>query len=560
MYQALYRKYRPSNFNEVAGQKLIVKTLINSILNNKLSHAYLFSGPRGTGKTSIAKILAKTINCKNLDGYIPCNNCNSCECANNKENIDIIEIDAASNNGVDEIRELKNSVNLVPNHSKYKVYIIDEVHMLTISAFNALLKTLEEPPSFVIFILATTEIHKVPETILSRCQKFDFKKISDLEIVERLKYICEKENIKVEEEALKLIARYSNGGMRDAVNLLDQINSYSDNSIGPDEVKDVCGDINNEQMQAIIKLILNNELKTLLEKIKIYDSQGKNLVLLFENLIEYLKNLLIYMNASDYFENSSEIIIYKELASLITEKKIYEDIQILLEYLKNMKYENNKLILAQLAFIKVISNHKTVVERKIIDNKEIIKAEKVQADTKTINKKQPNNNTDRINNINLKVLEELKKIRINNALSKFNKKDLMDFKEKIDSINELLMDPEYSYLVSLIMDGSLKIKGDKYLVFVYDNEQLALYFNSELISIEQMFKKNMKYAYKVIAIDSLEWDRYKKEFNENMKLGNNKFVYQEEDEELIKNYIVKKEDEIKKNDIDNLFSEIVKYE
>ena len=198
MYQALYRKFRPSSLKEVYGQEVIVKTLLNAVVNNKLSHAYLFCGPRGTGKTSVAKIIGKMANCKNLTDGIPCNECVNCTQFNNGELVDLIEIDAASNNGVDEIRELKSKVNLVPNTGKYKVYIIDEVHMLTVGAFNALLKTLEEPPSHIIFILATTEPHKIPATILSRCQRYDFKKISFNAIVERLKFIINEENIKVE--------------------------------------------------------------------------------------------------------------------------------------------------------------------------------------------------------------------------------------------------------------------------------------------------------------------------------------------------------------------------
>ena len=218
-YLALYRKYRPVDFNNVYGQEEVVTVLKNAIVTGKISHAYLFCGPRGTGKTTIAKIVARLVNCDNLINGNPCGKCYNC--LNYLNSNDIVEIDAASNNGVDEIRELRDKVNLVPSNAKYKVYIIDEVHMLTMQAFNALLKTLEEPPSHVIFILATTEPHKIPLTISSRCQKFRFSKISDDKIVDRLKDICYCENISTDDDTLYEIARLSDGGMRDAINILD---------------------------------------------------------------------------------------------------------------------------------------------------------------------------------------------------------------------------------------------------------------------------------------------------------------------------------------------------
>ena len=234
-YQALYRKYRPQKFSDVVDQESIIKILTNSLKEGHISHAYLFSGPRGTGKTTIAKLVAKTVNCLNLnDDYSICGKCENClDILNNSS--DIIEIDAASNNGVDEIRELKSKINLVPSKLKYKVYIIDEVHMLSISAFNALLKTLEEPPSHVIFILATTEFYKVPETIVSRCQCLNFTRIKTSSIEKRLKEISEKENIKIEAEAIKAIADYSSGGMRDALGMLDKLASYNLETITLDD-------------------------------------------------------------------------------------------------------------------------------------------------------------------------------------------------------------------------------------------------------------------------------------------------------------------------------------
>ena len=234
-YQALYRKYRPSTLNDVIGQDIVIKILKNAVSNNKVGHAYLFSGPRGIGKTTIAKALAKTVNCTDLIDGVSCEKCDNCNSINSGFNPDIIEIDAASNNGVDEIREIKNKINLVPNQLKYKVYIIDEVHMLSIGAFNALLKTLEEPPEHIIFILATTDPQKVPATIVSRCQCFEFHRISNKNIVERLKYIVDNEKIEIDDNVLEMIAELSDGGLRDAVGMLDKLNAYSNSKISLDD-------------------------------------------------------------------------------------------------------------------------------------------------------------------------------------------------------------------------------------------------------------------------------------------------------------------------------------
>ena len=574
MYQALYRKYRPTTLEDVAGQKVIIQTLKNAIENNKISHAYLFSGPRGTGKTSIAKILAKTINCTNLNGYIPCDNCNSCNLTNDRKNIDIIEIDAASNNGVDEIRELKNNVNLVPNNSNYKVYIIDEVHMLTISAFNALLKTLEEPPKYVVFILATTELHKVPETILSRCQKFDFKRISVDDIKKRLNKICELEKIVITDDSLDYIANYSNGGMRDAISLLDQVVAYSkEDKIDVENVREVCGNISNEQMFDFVKSVFNNDLSNNLEMLNKFNESGKNILIFYENLVEYLKNLLIYMNASDYFSNTKEKESFKELSLLINEEEIFKIIDILLEYIKNMKYENNKKLLAELAIIKIFNRNKInmVSVPKIqeikekFEKKELSSKELPTKKTKKISQNKKEVMNENVNNVDINLLGKIKKLRVNNALALFKKKDLLEFINKIDEINELLMDPEYSYLVSLILDGKLKAKGNEFLIFVYDTEKLSLYFNSLIDKIEHMFVHKYGINYKIIALSLEEWNNYKLEFNSSLKMGKNKFQFIEEDNTLLKEYFDKlngnkNNNQNINNDIDNTFSEIVKYE
>ena len=304
IYQALYRKYRPKTFDEVCGQTIVVQTLKNAIKNNKLTHAYLFIGPRGTGKTSIAKIFAKTINCEEKKDGISCEKCNICTVSNNNENVDIIEMDAASNNGVDEIREIKNHVSLMPTFSKYKIYIIDEVHMLSMGAFNALLKTLEEPPKHVIFVLATTEPQKVPLTIISRCQCFEFKSISKKLMTEKIQEICKNENISIDEQAINEICNCSNGGLRDAIGLLDQLNSFKEDLITVEDVLLLNGRINKDQIVNLFEKISKNELNEIIILSDKFEEEGKDYNYICEDIINYLKTELINFQIN----NNSSII------------------------------------------------------------------------------------------------------------------------------------------------------------------------------------------------------------------------------------------------------------
>lgn len=569
MYQALYRKYRPARFDDIVGQDTIVQTLKNAIANNKLTHAYLFSGPRGTGKTSTAKILAKTINCQNLKGFEPCNKCDSCIQINNKQSTDIIEIDAASNNGVDEIRELKSKVNLVPSNSKYKVYIIDEVHMLSTGAFNALLKTLEEPPSHILFILATTEAHKIPATILSRCQRFDFKKISVNKIIENLKKIVVQENIDIEEEALKEIAILSQGGMRDSISLLDQVISYCPNNITCQDVHDINGTIGNEEMSNIIKLILNNNITNLLKKFDELDDKGKNLIKLIEELIYYLRNILVFKIAPDYFEKAEQQN-YLELSSDINQELLLSYIHQFSEAIYEMKNSDNEKITLELHLIKMLNltqnerknvekideTAKKTLEKLKIDEKEVKKSfsvETTQSQKNVENKEKIINSSNKIIEIEENKLEEIKKIRINNTLCIFNRKQLLEYKEKINTVSTCLIDENCSQWASLILDGELKAAGKGYMIFVYKDEPMEYLFNHNWQEIEAIIKKVYIEDIKVVATNIDKWNEIKQEFNSKSKI----YEWQEEPEyycELEKGMV-----ETKKNKIESMFEDIIEY-
>ena len=577
MYQALYRKYRPNTFDEVVGQKIVIQTLKNAIKNNKLSHAYLFAGPRGTGKTSIAKILAKTINCTNLKGTNPCNKCVNCTQYNNKQMIDIIEIDAASNNGVDEIRELKSKVNLVPNTGKYKIYIIDEVHMLTTGAFNALLKTLEEPPSHIVFVLATTEPQKIPATILSRCQRFDFKKIPDQLILDHLKQVTKKEKIKITDDAITEIARLADGGMRDALSMLDQVSSFTEDKITVSEVHEVNGTLEQSKIKKFVEYLLESDVANVLKIIDQYNHDGKNLAKLIEEIMLFLKNLLLYKQAPTYFkENNSNFEIYD---MSIDDNYIINCIEVFNESLNIMKKTINQKIILETTVIKLINMNnvsdtqnnnlekkseiskqgdlKTLINKNSNNKKELKKKENSKIeDNETLNIKKEIENVilESVNNEIKEKLKNIKKIRINNALSDFNKKKLIEFKEKLEDVRNLILDPEYNYEASMLLDGKLKAIGNDYLIFVYDTEHISDLFNEKILNIEKMLKNIYHKEYKVISTYLEEWNIIKKEFNNKEK----EFIFIEDNinlDEIFKN----NNEEEEKNDIEQLFDDIVEY-
>lgn len=357
MHKALYRVYRPKNFNDVIGQEHIVRTLKNQIENNNVGHAYLFCGTRGTGKTSTAKIFSRAVNCKNLQDSEPCNECENCRDILEDKTMDVVEIDAASNNSVDDIRELRENVKYSPAKSKYKVYIIDEVHMLSQGAFNALLKTLEEPPSYVIFILATTEPHKIPATILSRCQRFDFKRVTVKDISFRMRYICEKEGIEADEKALNLIARNSQGALRDALSILDQCISFEGNKITYNDVIELLGSVNIEQLFDLADSIIKENTKKSLQILNDFIIWGKDVRNLVNDLIDHFRNLMVCKISNDLDEIISlpeeTIDLLKQQAETIDTNNLIRILNILSETQDGMKISSNPRVLMEVTMMKI---------------------------------------------------------------------------------------------------------------------------------------------------------------------------------------------------------------
>lgn len=392
-YTALYRKFRPEEFGEVKGQDHISKTLQNQIKAERIGHAYLFCGTRGTGKTSVAKIFAKAVNCLHPVEGSPCGECEMCRAIKNGTSMNVIEIDAASNNGVDNIREIREEVAYRPTEGKYKVYIIDEVHMLSIGAFNALLKTLEEPPEYVIFILATTEVHKIPITILSRCQRYDFKRITIDTIAARLMDLMNKEQVEVEEKAIRYIAKAADGSMRDALSLLDQcIAFYLGQKLTYDHVLEVLGAVDTEVFSQLLRQILKRDVIGTLKILEELIMQGRELVQLTNDFTWYLRNLLLVKssdNMEDVLDVSTENLSQlKEEATMVEYDALLRDIRIFSELSNQLKYATLKRVLLEVTLIKLCkpemeSNQDSVLERIRVLEEKANQKEVVYVEAKT---------------------------------------------------------------------------------------------------------------------------------------------------------------------------------
>ncbi len=357
-YTALYRKFRPDEFGEVKGQNHIVTTLKNQLKAERIGHAYLFCGTRGTGKTTIAKIFAKAVNCENPVDGSPCNECATCKAIAAGNSMNVIEIDAASNNGVDNIREIRDEVQYSPAEGKYRVYIIDEVHMLSIGAFNALLKTLEEPPSYVIFILATTEAHKIPVTIMSRCQRYDFKRITVDTITDRLTDLVGRENIEVEDKALRYIAKTADGAMRDALSLLDQcISFYLGQKLTYENVLEVLGAVDTEVFSDMLRLIIAGDTMGCVNKLDDIIIMGRDLTQFITDFTWYLRNLMLVKSASDATDmldmSAERLEAIKQEADMVELETLMRYIRVMSELANQIRYATGKRVLVEVAFIKL---------------------------------------------------------------------------------------------------------------------------------------------------------------------------------------------------------------
>lgn len=512
-YQALYRKYRPSTLEDVIGQDVIIKILKNAIQLNKVCHAYMFSGPRGIGKTSIAKLLAKTVNCLNLDNGDACEKCENCISINQGFSSDIIEIDAASNNGVDEIREIKSKINLVPNQLKYKVYIIDEVHMLSIGAFNALLKTLEEPPEHVIFILATTDLHKVPNTIISRCQCFEFHRISNSDIVKRLKYICEKESIKVDSEVLERIAELSDGGLRDAVGMLDKLNAYSDSNISMDDFQKVNGIVSEQQKIYFLDCIYHEKVAEVIQFIdNIYDN-GKDLTIFIQDMLQLCKNKSIQF----YIENDDSY----NIEFLLSFSNIFNDL------LKNIKSTSDIKTILEINMLSFMNqNHKksenlvtTEITNTNDNDSQLKQQENNMIDSKIISREIISSSTALSDPERKQINQQI----INNCFARADKKEKNFFESNWSKLNDYALDSEYGAAACYISDGIVRAVGTGEVIISFDYDSMVNRGFSLLEKVQKLLEKIYNRHYDVALVTNDEWTAAKDEFIVNK---NNNISYQ----------------------------------
>lgn len=507
-YKVLYRKYRPKDFSEIVGQEHIKSILRNSIINDKIAHAYIFTGPRGTGKTSSAKIFAKTLNCLEHNDGLSCGEC--INCINFNTSPDIVEMDAASNNSVDDIRELIENVSVAPTNSKYKIYIIDEVHMLSTQAWNAFLKTLEEPPSNVIFILATTDIQKVPITVLSRCQRYDFQRIDKELIFNNLKRICDLECITYEDGALREISYLSDGCMRDALSILDQLSKVSD-EVNMDTVRLNYGTVTEEEIDNLYSSIVHNDIDSLVTNIQLIKSTGIDIKVLIDKLLDNFINKAVQIKKKNVSNN-----VFKQL------KRIIDSLNNLLSKLNN---NSNGYLLLEMDLISFISDDENQITNREVN--QIISREIIKVDTKIdVNDYIDENNGTQ----NYKICDEFINIRINNTLVNANKEFKNTFNKLWESFKEYVVSESLNEFRSLFVGTIPQIVSDKYVVFVSSSNNNKIIGNSKLYNFEILFNSKYNKDYKFIFISNKDWKDFMSTYDKNVK-----YEYKDESDYILDN-------------------------
>ncbi|HDA3086137.1 TPA: DNA polymerase III subunit gamma/tau [Staphylococcus aureus] len=528
-YQALYRMYRPQSFEGVVGQEHVTKTLRNAISKEKQSHAYIFSGPRGTGKTSIAKVFAKAINCLNSTDGEPCNECHICKGITQGTNSDVIEIDAASNNGVDEIRNIRDKVKYAPSESKYKVYIIDEVHMLTTGAFNALLKTLEEPPAHAIFILATTEPHKIPPTIISRAQRFDFKAISLDQIVERLKFVADAQQIECEDEALAFIAKASEGGMRDALSIMDQAIAFGDGTLTLQDALNVTGSVHDEALDHLFDDIVQGDVQASFKKYHQFITEGKEVNRLINDMIYFVRDTI--MNKTSEKDTEYRALMNLELDML------YQMIDLINDTLVSIRFSVNQNVHFEVLLVKlaeqikgqpqVIANVAEPAQIASSPNTDVLlqRMEQLEQELKTL--KAQGVSVAPVQKSSKKPARGIQKSKnafsmqqIAKVLDKANKADIKLLKDHWQEVIDHAKNNDKKSLVSLLQNSEPVAASEDHVLVKFEEEihcEIVNKDDEKRSSIESVVCNIVNKNVKVVGVPSDQWQRVRTEYLQNRK-------------------------------------------